>query len=294
LIERATVRFGDPNVGIAAEDRRIVSVTDFSGIDPKCLLSKLIENEGFTSQHCMPIILGGKLKGVLETWFRKIFSPGPEWFIIFDAIAHQTGMALDYNALYADLQRAYLDLENSYEATLEGWSAAMDLRDEETEGHSRRVTALSVSLAAKLGLTGQEIAYVRRGAFLHDIGKIGVPDSVLHKPGPLNEEEWVLMKQHSKKGYDLLSRIPYLKESLDIPLYHHEKYNGTGYPEGLSGKTIPLAARLFAIVDVFDALTSDRPYREAWTKTKAIQYLREQKGLHFDPELVDVFIPLIE
>lgn len=294
LIERGRVRYGDSFVGIAAEERRIVSITDFSDIDPKSLFATLITKESFVSQHCALILVGGKLKGILEIWFRRSFLPGSEWFVLFDAIANQTGMALDYNDLYADLQRTYLELETSYEATIEGWSAAMDLRDEETEGHSHRVTALSVSLAAKLGLGEKEIGYVRRGAFLHDIGKIGIPDSVLLKPGPLNEEEWVLMKQHSRKGYDLLARVPYLKESLDIPLHHHEKYNGTGYPDGLSGENIPLSARLFAIVDVFDALTSNMPYREAWSKTKAVAYLREQKGIHFDPNLVDVFISMIE
>ncbi|MEW6548643.1 MAG: HD domain-containing phosphohydrolase [Spirochaetota bacterium] len=294
LVSHTIVKFGQPNIGTAAEERRVVSAYDFEAVDPACAFGFLIDKEEFRSQHGAPIIVGGKIKGALEVWFRKTLRPGPEWFVLFDAIANQVGMALDYNALYADLQKAYLDLETSYEATIEGWSAAMDLRDEETEGHSRRVTTLSLSLAAKLGLSESEIAQVRRGAFLHDIGKIGIPDSVLKKPGPLNDEEWVLMKEHPKKALEMLGRIPYLKDSLDIPLYHHEKFDGTGYPYGLAGQKIPLAARLFSIVDVFDALTSDRPYRGAWTKERAIAYLREQKGKHFDPELIDVFISMVE
>jgi HD-GYP domain-containing protein (c-di-GMP phosphodiesterase class II) len=294
LIARASVKFGQPNIGIVVEERRIISVYDFEAVDPAGKFGILIDKENFLSQHGAPIIVGGKMKGALEVWFRRDFKPGSEWFVLFDAIANQVGMALDYNTLYIDLQKAYMDLETSYEATIEGWSAAMDLRDEETEGHSRRVTTLSLSLAAKLGLQEAEIAQVRRGAYLHDVGKIGIPDSILKKPGPLNEEEWALMKQHPKKALDMLGRIPYLKDSLDIPLYHHEKFDGTGYPYGLAGDKIPLPARLFSMIDVFDALTSDRPYRRAWPKEKAIDYIREQKGKHFDPSLVEVFISMIE
>ncbi|TXT49270.1 MAG: putative PAS/PAC sensor protein [Spirochaetes bacterium] len=294
LIYQACVKFGQPNNRIVVEERRVNSVYDFETMDPSSTFGTLIDKENFISQHGAPIIMEGEMKGALEVWFRREFKPGSEWFVLFDAIANQVGIALDYNAIYADLQKAYLDLETSYEATIEGWSAAMDLRDEETEGHSRRVTTLSLSLAAKLGLPEAEIAQIRQGAFLHDIGKIGIPDSILKKPGPLNEEEWTLMKQHPKKALDLLGRIPYLKDSLDIPLYHHEKFDGTGYPHGLAGEKIPLSARLFSIIDVFDALTSDRPYRRAWAKEKAIDHLREQKGKHFDPSLVEAFISLVD
>jgi len=214
--------------------------------------------------------------------------------ILFDAIATQTGLALDYNSIYIDLQQAYLDLELSYEATIEGWSAAMDYRDQETEGHSKRVTSLTVSLASRLGISEEEITRMSRGALLHDVGKIGIPDSILKKPGPLDDAEWLLMKQHPAIAFDMLSPIPYLKDSLDIPLYHHEKWDGSGYPKGLKGEAIPLAARLFSVIDVFDALTSDRPYRKAWNIDETIDYIRKQAGIQFDPELVTAFISMIE
>ncbi|HWP67920.1 MAG TPA: HD domain-containing phosphohydrolase, partial [Rectinemataceae bacterium] len=226
LIEQVHIKYGQPYVGIAAEEQRIISVSRFDDIDPQGLFATLIRAEGFVSQHCAPIIIAGKTTGVLEVFQRKPFTPRSEWLILFDAIASQTGLALDYNALYADLQKAYLDLELSYEATIEGWSSAMDFRDQETEGHSKRVASLAISLAARLGIAEEEIVRIGRGALLHDVGKIGIPDSILKKAGPLTDSEWVLMKQHPKIANEMLSRIPYLKESLDIPLYHHEKWDG--------------------------------------------------------------------
>jgi len=294
LIENAKVRYGQPYVGIAAEEQRIVSNPHIEPLNDNKEFETLISAEAFESQQCAPIIIAGKTTGVLETFQRKPFSASPEWMILFDAIATQTGLALDYNSIYADLQHAYLDLELSYEATIEGWSAAMDYRDQETEGHSKRVTSLALSLAARLGIPEEEISTISRGALLHDVGKIGIPDSILKKPGQLDEEEWKLMKTHPLIAYNMLSRIPYLKESLVIPLYHHEKWDGSGYPEGLKGEKIPLAARLFSVIDVFDALTSDRPYRKAWSKEKAMEYIREQAGRHFDPDIVKTFISMLD
>jgi putative nucleotidyltransferase with HDIG domain len=186
------------------------------------------------------------------------------------------------------------NLEDSYEAIIEGWSAAMDLWDEDTEGHSQRLAKWAADFGERLGLSEREIVKIRRGALLHDLGKMAVPESVLKKSGPLDEDEWALMKEHPKKSLEMLSKIPSLKDSLDIPLYHHEKYDGSGYPFGKRGEEIPLAARLFSIIDVFDALTSDRPYRRAWTRERAIAYLKEQRGIQFDPHLVDVFVAMIE
>jgi len=170
----------------------------------------------------------------------------------------------------------------------------MDFRDEETEGHSKRVSALTAALAARLGVSADDITCIHRGALLHDVGKIGIPDSILKKAGPLNEEEWGIMRRHPLIAKEMLAGIPYLDPSMDIPLYHHERWDGSGYPEGLKGDSIPFAARLFAIIDVFDALTSDRPYRKAWTKAAALQYIHEQAGTLFDPQLAASFLDMIE
>jgi putative two-component system response regulator len=194
----------------------------------------------------------------------------------------------------AKLRDANTQLLSAYEATIEGWSHALDLRDRETEGHSRRVTQLTVKLAQALGISDNDIMHIRRGALLHDMGKIGIPDSILHKPDKLTDEEWKIMRQHPQLAYDMLYPIEYLRPALEIPLTHHEKWDGTGYPRGLKGEEIPIVARLFAVVDVWDALTADRPYRPAWSPEEARAYIREQSGKHFDPQVVDLFFKVVE
>jgi putative nucleotidyltransferase with HDIG domain len=168
------------------------------------------------------------------------------------------------------------------------------LRDKETEGHTQRVTELTIQIAKQMGIIDENIIHIRRGALLHDIGKMGIPDKILLKPGPLNEDEWKIMKNHSTLAYNLLYPISYLRPALDVPFFHHEKYDGSGYPNGLKGEQIPIAARIFAIVDVWDALTSDRPYRSAWSTKKALTYIKEQSGSHFDPQVVEIFLGLIK
>lgn len=194
----------------------------------------------------------------------------------------------------AKLREAHAQLLNAYEATIEGLSHALDLRDHETEGHSRRVTELTVRLAQALNMSDEEIMHLRRGALLHDIGKIGIPDSILQKPASLTEEEWAIMRKHPEFAYHMLYPIEYLRPALDIPYNHHEKWDGSGYPRQLSGEDIPLSARLFAVADVWDALTSDRPYRAAWTEEQALTYIRDQSGKHFDPKVVDLFFSVID
>lgn len=186
------------------------------------------------------------------------------------------------------------DLERSYETTLDSWSRALDLRDKETEGHTQRVAELTLRTAKKMGFSEEELIHIRRGALLHDIGKLGVPDSILLKAGPLTDEETNFMRNHTQFAYDLIHPIEYLRPALDIPTMHHEKWDGSGYPRGLKGEEIPLSARIFAIADVYDALTSDRPYRSAWPKEKAVQYICEQAGSHFDPQIVPIFLQDIE
>jgi putative two-component system response regulator len=194
----------------------------------------------------------------------------------------------------AKLQELNKQLLVAYEATIEGWSHALDLRDKETEGHSQRVTALTVQLASRFGLPEEQLSHIRRGALLHDIGKLGIPDSILHKTDKLTEEEWVLMRRHPQFAFEMLQSVEYLRPALEIPFCHHEKWDGTGYPRQLIGKEIPIAARIFAVVDVWDALRSDRPYRPAWTKEKALEYIRDQSGKHFEPQIVTLFLKVVE
>jgi putative two-component system response regulator len=192
------------------------------------------------------------------------------------------------------LENALNELQQAYDETIKGWSRAIDLRDADTEGHSQRVMALTVQLAIAAGVPEQEMIHISRGALLHDIGKLGIPDGILRKPGKLTKEEYLLMQKHPQWALDMLSPIQYLHPALDIPYCHHEKWDGTGYPRGLKGEEIPLSARVFAIVDVWDALISERPYRAAWSQPQAKDYICEQSGTHFDPKLVKLFFGLLD
>ena len=192
------------------------------------------------------------------------------------------------------LQDAHNNLQESYQRTIEGWVRALDLRDRETEGHTQRVTELTIKVAKTLGFSEEELTHIRRGALLHDMGKMAIPDDILQKPGPLNEVEWERMRRHPMYAYDMLSPIAYLLPSLDIPFCHHERWDGSGYPRGLKGEEIPLVARLFSIVDVWDALSSDRPYRKKMPRWEVVSYLREKSGILFDPKLVDIFLSVID
>jgi putative two-component system response regulator len=193
---------------------------------------------------------------------------------------------------YRKLQDAYHELREAYDETMEGWVHALDLRDHETEGHTRRVTDLTLQLARELGVGQEQLIHVRRGALLHDIGKIGVPDAILRKPGPLTEEEQQVMRQHPAHAYEMLQSIEFLQPALDIPYCHHERWDGEGFPQGLAGEDIPLAARIFAVVDVWDALSNDRPYRQAWPLDRVREHLRSLAGTHLDPRIVEVFLAM--
>jgi putative two-component system response regulator len=201
-----------------------------------------------------------------------------------------------YRNLQEERSRLIAALENlhvAYDETIQGWGRALDLRDDETAGHSFRVAELTVKLAVAVGVDPDEIVHIRRGAILHDIGKIGIPDSILQKNGPLSDAEWEVMKKHPVYSYEMLSPINYLGTALEIPYCHHEKWDGSGYPRGLKGEEIPLAARIFAVVDVWDALNSDRPYRSKWPVEKVKTHLLEQSAKHFDPQMVTAFLKMI-
>lgn len=208
-------------------------------------------------------------------------------------MAYEVSLAVANAQLYRKAQQAVTDLARAYDATLEGWSRVLDMRDHATDEHTQRVTSLTLALAKKMGLPESELGHIRRGALLHDIGKMAIPDSILQKSASLSDAEKDIMRTHPEKAHEILSRIDYLLPALDIPYCHHERWDGTGYPRGLRGEEIPLSARLFAIVDVFDALTSNRPYRKAWEKEKALTYIQEQSGKHFFPDAVDAFVEMI-
>ncbi len=208
-------------------------------------------------------------------------------------LSFEVSLAIANAQLYEKAQQAVKDISQAYDATLEGWSRMLDMRDHDTEEHTHRVTELTLDLASRMGLPESALGHIRRGALLHDIGKMGIPDSILQKPGALTAAEWAIMKTHPEKAYQVLSRIDYLVPAMDIPYCHHEKWDGTGYPRKLKGEEIPLSARIFAVVDVYDALTSERPYRKAWDREKALQYIQDQSGKHFFPDAVIAFYEMM-
>jgi PAS domain S-box-containing protein len=286
------LRLGEGRLGRAALDREVVHNTDFA--KPDADNQPNFESEGFRSSWSIPLWSRAGLQGVLELYTRNIKDFGEDWNTFLQSLAIQAAIAIENSRLFTDLQTANQDLQSAYDATIEALSLAIDLRDHETEGHSQRVTALTVALARALNLEQNDILQIRRGALLHDIGKLGVPDRILLKPGKLDAEEWMLMKQHPVLANEWLSKISFLRPALEIPYAHHEKFDGTGYPRGLKAQEIPLAARIFAIIDVYDALMSDRPYRSAWTQEKTINYLLECSGTHFDPEITLVFVKIMQ
>jgi response regulator RpfG family c-di-GMP phosphodiesterase len=201
-------------------------------------------------------------------------------------------VALYHSTLLQALQHSNMELARAYDMTLESWARALELRDKEAKDHAQRVSELTVRLARHMGIGEAELAHMRRGALLHDIGKIGIPDSILLKPGPLTEAEWAIMRQHPAFAYDLLKPVVYLGPALDIPYCHHERWDGTGYPRGLKGEQIPLAARIFAVVDIWDVMRSNRPYQKGLPEDRVREYIRNLSGTHFDPEIVEVFLSL--
>jgi HD-GYP domain-containing protein (c-di-GMP phosphodiesterase class II) len=198
-----------------------------------------------------------------------------------------------FNTMVSNLNQSQKDLLNAYDSTLEGWAKALELRDKETEGHSERVTTLTVRFAEVMGIRGDALVNIRRGALLHDIGKMGVPDAILHKNGPLDADERMIIQLHPQNAYNILQHIEFLQGALEIPYCHHERWDGTGYPRGLKGEEIPISARMFAMVDVYDALTSDRPYRKPMPAQEAIAYIQQQAGTHFDPHILDIFLKIL-
>ena len=293
LISQNEIMLGTGMVGMAALERRPLSIRNINDLDTSSSHGLLV-GQGYLGYHGVPLIAKGKLHGYLEAYFAEELPRDGDAVEFLDILAVQTAIAIENSMLLESLHRSNAELALAYDRTLEGWVKGVDLRDKDTEGHTQRVTELTLRLASQMGYSEAELVHVRRGALLHDIGKIGVPDAILNKPGPLTADERKKMEDHAQFAYDMLSPIAFLKPALDIPYCHHEKWDGTGYPRRLAGEQIPPTARIFAVIDVFDALTSERPYKHAWPVQKALDHIQSQSGKHFDPAVVDQFMLLME
>ena len=289
-ITRTRLRLGEELAGQTALERRLV--TNYENPEFSAPGSRF-RGENFISYFGAPLVSKGSLKGVLEVFYRWRFAPDPEWLDYLETLAGDIAIAIDNTALFTELQRSNNELTMAYDSTLEGWSRLLEFRKLEPGGHTQRVVELTLSLGEALGLTEAELVHLHRGALLHDIGKIGLPESILLKDGPLTTKEWDLMHQHPIYAYEMLSPIAYLRPALEIPYCHHEKWDGTGYPRGLKENQIPLSARIFAVIDVWDAMRSERSYRLSYSDLEALNYIRAQSGKHFDPQVVQAFLNLI-
>lgn len=293
-LDKYPLELHESMAGHAVMERQTILVHDINELPGKDHLFQGLKGEHFSGCIGIPLTAKGEVRGVMVVFGKKPFRKESDWLDFLESLALQAAIAINNSQLFEDIQRANLELTLAYDATLEGWSKALELRDHETDDHSKRVTNMTLKIAEAAGVSSAERVHIRRGALLHDIGKVGVPDSILHKPGKLTAKEWVIMKKHPVFAYQLLSPIEYLKPALDIPYCHHEKWDGSGYPRGLKGEEIPLDARIFAVADVFDALTSERPYLPAWSRKKALEYIRTESGKHFAPRIVEIFFSLVD
>ncbi len=288
------VAFENTHAGQVALQRQVEFIPDLSQVEDAMTRRLKTIGASFASYLALPMVAKGQVKGVVEIFQHARLEPAADWMNFLQALTDQAAIAIDSALLFKEQKQTNERLREAYEDTIDGWSRVLDMRDRETEGHSRRVTELTMRLARRLGVTSEQLAHIRRGAQLHDIGKMGIRDNILLKPGPLTAEEWEIMKLHPLYALDFLYPIEYLASALEIPYCHHEKWDGTGYPQGLSGEKIPLAARIFTVVDVWDALTSQRPYRPAWPKEQAVAYILDQSGHSFDPQVVEHFMAILE
>ena len=292
-LQHTHLQLGGGSAGRVALAGRTIAIPNLVAEPGEFARSRRLAAERFVAYYGVPLIVKGQVTGVLELFHRAPLDPDSEWLDFLETLAVQTAIAIDHISLIGNLRRSNVELAQAYDATIEGWSRALDLRDRGTEGHTQRVTELTLRLARVMGVDEQELVHMRRGAILHDMGKMGIPDSILLKPGPLTPQEWELMRKHPVYAYEMLSPITFLEKALDIPYCHHEKWDGTGYPRGLKGEEIPLTARIFAVVDVWDALRSDRPYGPAVPEEEVLKRIRALAGTHFDPQVAEAFLSMI-
>jgi HD-GYP domain-containing protein (c-di-GMP phosphodiesterase class II) len=288
-VERTRVRLGAGYAGRAALEQRPVSIADLTAADGDLGRRDLLHADQFLAYLCMPLLAKGQLRGVFEVFHRAPLAPDAEWLEFLETLAGRAAIAIDNTTLFADLQRSNTELSLAYDSTLEGWARVMDRRAQEPDGHSLRVAETSLLLGQGLRLEPDDLVQLRRGALLHDLGMLLVPESALLRPAALSEAEVALVRQHPAYAHELMQSVGYLHRAAEGVLGHHERWDGSGYPHGLQAEQAPLAARILAVADVWDSLRAPRLYRPPWTDAAARAYLVEQSGKLFDPRVIAVF-----
>jgi HD-GYP domain-containing protein (c-di-GMP phosphodiesterase class II) len=292
-IQPIPLMVGQGYAGKAALERRTINVFDPGNHPADLIVPTNIVQEKISNYCAVPLIAKGQVKGVLEIYCRSIIQPDDDWLDFLATIAGQAAVAIDGAYLFQDLQRTNAELSLAYDAIIESWAQVLELSSRESGAHAYRVVDLTLKLADKMGVENENLIHFRRGALLHDVGKLGISEHILNKPGPLDAAERNVIQGHPQLAYQLLLPIEYLAPALDIPHHHHERWDGSGYPDGLHGEEIPFSARLFAVVDVYDALTSDRPYRSAWSPQAALEHIERHSGTLFDPVVVKAFLQMM-
>jgi HD-GYP domain-containing protein (c-di-GMP phosphodiesterase class II) len=292
--KHSPIRIGQGGAGTAALEHRTVSTFNMNDQSPDISPPLELEREGFVSYYAVPLFVKGQIKGVMELYHRQSLQPAEDWLEFLSTLAQRAALAIDSGEMFQNLQKTGTELGLAYDLSIEGWLQALEISGREDREHTRRMAKVTVEIAHQLGISDPDTVPIRWGALLHDIGSFGIPESILCKAGPLSAEERAIVEEHPRLAVKLLQSIPYLAPALDIPRCHHECWDGSGYPEGIQGEQIPMPARIFAVVDVFDALTSSRPYRPAWSENEALEYVCHQAGKQFDPNIVKVFLKVME
>jgi response regulator RpfG family c-di-GMP phosphodiesterase len=288
-IERTQVRLGDEYAGQSALTRRMIHVPRLNQVDPSFKRLASLADEDYQTYYVVPLVAKGEVMGVLELFHREALTPDIEWTNFLETLAGQAAIAIHNTERLDNLELSKTELDVAYAATLEAWVHAQNLREGTPVDHTSTIVDLTLNLVRAMDISQNKLTHIARGAMLHDIGNMGIPEKILRKGGPLTEEERAIVEGHPQYAYTLLSAITYLEPSLIIPYCHHERWDGSGYPRGLKGEEIPPEARAFAVVDVWTALTMDRPFRRAWPRVKARSFLEDQAGILFDPRVVELF-----
>jgi GAF domain-containing protein len=286
---KRSVHLGEGIAGRAAIERQIIAIPDVRQTERAIAIPHFADDK-FAACFAVPMLARGEINGVLEVFQRAPYDPGQEWLDFLQMLTGLAAIAISNTAQFETLGRSNLELRAAIDAMVEGWARALEVLNREPPGHAARVSEWTLRLARALDIPETQFIHIRRGALLHDIGKLNLPESILLKAERLTAKEWTEIRKHPVYACELLSSIDCLKPALAIPYCHHEKWNGSGYPSGLAGEGIPLEARIFAVVDVWDALHSVRPYRSAWPLAKILKHIRMLSGTHFDPRVVETFL----